>query len=226
MPVIADPETELPDKTKGVKPSQLILWLLFPVIFAVGFTVGLVVGIKQGEQSAEANFNNSRANTTVIPNTNSRIVTNTANANTNISNAFANLTNRTQGGGDYLKISANTQTQLDAQKQQDLDRLVDKTASVEDQIRQQDLISMKYDLKAYYSVKNQYPGTGGVETKIEGQSNEAMYTELRAFFGGSYNLKVDPRGPTNYYTYTSDGSTFTLTALLTGPKTLFTVTDK
>lgn len=227
MPVIVDPESVLPDKTKGVRPSQLILWLLFPVIFAVGFTVGMVVGIKQGQNSVtNGNNRNQNGTSTVIPNTNARIVANTANANTNVSNAFANFSSVTNSAGDFLKISAATQTELDALRQQDIDRLVDQTSSVTDQVRQRDLISTKYDLKAFYSVEGRYPSTNGAQIRSEGKAGESLYAEIKEFYGGSYNLKIDPESPKYYYGYTSDGASFTLTAYLTSKSTVFTLTDK
>lgn len=225
MPIIADPETELPDKTKNVRPSQLIMWLLFPVVFAVGFTVGLVVGIKQGS-NAVASQNNARANSSVIPNTNTRIVANIPTVNTNTTNAFTNLSNSAVGGGDYLKVTANTQTVLDAKRQQDIDHVVDQTTSVTDQIRQRDLINMKYDLLVFFSVETRYPSTGRSEIKIEAKADEVMYNQLKQFYGGTYNLRVDPESPSRFYSYTSDGSSFTLSAYLTGPQKVFIQTDK
>ncbi|MBI5467490.1 MAG: hypothetical protein HY975_04770, partial [Candidatus Kerfeldbacteria bacterium] len=151
MPVIVDPESVLPDATKRWKPSQVMLWLLYPVIFAVGLVIGIVIGIKQGQNSANTNqTSQTQLNTSVIPNANTRIVTNTTNANTNVSNAFLNINTTALGNADSLKIDATTQAQLNAQQQQDIDRLVDSTASVTDQVRQQDVIAMKYTMKAYF----------------------------------------------------------------------------
>lgn len=249
MPVIVDPDQVLPDKTKNVRPSQLMLWLLFPVILAVGFVVGLVVGIKQGENTVIANTANVNKKTaTIIPNanarvntstvntntqvdTNTQVVTNTTNANintnvsTNTNNAFVNISNTSMGGGDYLKLSADMQTALEAQQQKDLDSLVDNTASVTDIVRQRDLIATKYALKSYASVMGNYPTTGGQATKIEGKAGEVLYAALKQFYGGSYNLKIDPQSPDYYYGYTSDGTTFTLTAYLVSKKKAFTLTD-
>lgn len=226
MPVIVDPEQVLPDKTKAVRPSQLVLWLLFPVVLAIGFVAGLVVGIKQGQNSVTANTGNeNQVNSSIIPNSNTRVTTNTTNANTNVSNAFTNVTNSSIGTADYLKLPAATQTALETQQQQDLDRLVDNSASVTDIVRQRDLIGIKYALKAYASVVGQYPSTGGQATKIEGKDGEVLYAALKNFYGGSYNLKIDPESPTYYYGYTSDGSTFTLTCYLTSKQKAFTLTD-
>lgn len=226
MPVIVDPDSILPDKAKSVRPSQLVVWLLFPVVLAVGFMAGLVVGIKQGQNSVATNTaNQNQVPSTIIPNSNTRVTTNTTNANTNVSNAFTNISNSALGTADYLKISAATQTALDTQLQEDLDRLVDNTASVTDIVRQRDLITIKYALKAYASVAGQYPTTQGQATKIEGQDSEALYAALKNFYGGSYNLKIDPESPTYYYGYTSDGSSFTLTCYLTSKQKVFTLTD-
>ena len=164
-------------------------------------------------------------NTTIIPNKNTRVTTNTVNANTNVSNAFPDLTNTVLNSGDYLKITPVTQTALDAAQKLDLERLVDPAASVDDQFRQRDLISIKYNLKAYASVEGSFPTTGGVATKIEGKADEKLYTAMKDFYGGTYNLKIDPASPTYYYGYLSDGTTFTLTGYLIGQKKAFTLTD-
>lgn len=227
MPIIVDPDSVLPDKTKNVRPSQLVLWLLFPVVLAVGFVIGLVVGIKQGQNSAVANANANRQTvpTTIIPNANTRVLTNTTNANTNVSNAFVNLSNTALGSGDYLKIPPATQASLDAEQQRDLDRLVDQTATVTDIVRQRDLVSTKYALKAYASVAGKYPSTAGQQIRVEGNTNDVLYAALKEFYGGTYNLKIDPESPNYYYGYTSDGASFTLTAYLTSKKKVFTLTD-
>ncbi len=227
MPVIVDPDTILPDKAKNFHPSQLMLWLLFPVVLAVGFVAGLVVGIKQGQNSVTNNTNSTKTvmNTSIVPNANTRVLTNTTNANTNVSNAFSNLNTTNMANGDYLKISSVTQAQLDAKQQLDITNLVDQTASVTDIIRQQDLISIKFALRAYASVEGSYPSTNGQATKIEGKSGEALYPALKQFYGGTYALKVDPESPTYYYGYTSNGTSFTLTAYLTSKKKAFTLTD-
>ena len=227
MPIVVDPETALPDKTKGVKPSQLILWLLFPVIFAVGFTVGLVVGIKQGQNSVTGNASNRLTNqSTVIPNSNTRIVNETKNANTNVSNAFANITNTTFGSGDYLKLSANAKTQILADRQQALDHSIDTTVSVDDQVRQQDLYNIKFDLKEYFTVEQAYPSTSGIEIKVEVATDNILNEKMKEFYGGQYYLRIDPKSPTNYYAYKSDGSSFTLSAYLVSTKKPFTLTEK
>lgn len=227
MPVIVDPDQILPDKAKGVRPSQLVLWLMFPVVLAIGFVIGLVVGIQQGQRAATTTTNNKNtANVSIVPNANTRVITNTSNANTNVSNVFSNLSNTAIGNGDYLKITAATQAQLDTAQQHDLDTLVDQTASVTDIVRQRDLIALKYALKAYASVNGSYPATpNGQMEKIEGKSTEVLYAALKTFYGGSYNLKVDPESPTYYYGYTSSGSSFILNGYLVSQKKAFTLTD-
>lgn len=226
MPVIVDPDQVLPDKTKSFRPSQLMLWLLFPVVLAVGFVAGLVVGIKQGQNSVNDSSNtNTRVNSTVIPNVNNKVNANIPTVNTNTSNAFVNISNSSVSSAGYLKIPATTQTALDTQQQKDMDSLVDTTASVTDIVRQRDLIAIKYTLKAYASVEGSYPSTSGAATKIEGTSDEVLYAAMKTFYGGSYNLKIDPESPTYYYGYTSNGSSFTLTCYLTSKKKAFTLTD-
>lgn len=226
MPVIVDPDSVLPDKKKSVRASQVVLWLLFPVVLAVGFVIGLVVGIKQGQGTAvNQNTNRPLTNSTVIPNANTRVVTPTVNANTNVSNAFVNVTNSNLNQGGYLSISSATQATLDTQMQKEEDRVVDQTASLTDIVRQRALIAMKYSLKAYASVEGSYPSTNGVTTKIEGKDDEIMYQALKSFYGGSYNLKIDPESPKYYYGYVSDGTSFTLTCYLTSKKKAFSVTD-
>ncbi len=228
MPVIVDPDSILPDQAKSVRPSQLVLWLLFPVILAVGFVAGLVVGIKQGQNTNDNSSTTNNKNTvrsSIIPNGNSRVSTNTALANTNVSNAFTNISNTSIGTADYLKIPAVTQAALEAQQQQDQDKLIDNSATVTDIVRQRDLIALKYALKAYASVTSNFPSTNGQPTKIEGQPTEILYSALKEFYGGSYNLKIDPESPTYYYGYSSNGSTFTLSAYLTSKKTAFNLTD-
>lgn len=226
MPVVVDPDQILPDKSKNVRPSQVMMWLLYPVVLAIGFSGGLVVGIKQGQNSANTNnVNRQRVNTSIIPNANTRVITNTVNANTNVSNAFTNLSNSAVATADYLKVSATTQAQLDTQQQHDLDTIVDQTATVTDIVRQRDLISLKYSLKAYASVEGTYPTTNGQLVHIEGKADEVMYTALKQFYGGSFNLKIDPESPTYYYGYSSDGTTFTLTSYLVSKKKAFMLTD-
>lgn len=226
MPVLADPDQVLPDASKSVRPSQIVMWLMFPVVLAIGFVIGLVVGIRQGERNTvNTNNTNTTANVSIIPNANTRVQTNTTNANTNVSNAFSNLSNSSLNG-DYLRISSATQSQLDSQQQHDLDTLVDQSASVTDIVRQRDLIALKYALKAYASVEGNYPASpNGAMEKIEGGSEEVLYAALKNFYGGSYNLKVDPESPKYYYGYISNGSSFTLTGYLVSKQKAFTLTD-
>lgn len=224
MPLVEDPNAVLPpEKLSGVarvKPSQIIAWLLYPVIFAVGLSVGLVIGIKQGQANPSllggSNTNTAKVNSSIVPNVNNRVNTNTVNANTNTSNAFLNVS-----GGDYLKIDAATQAKLNQDKQKEKDTTVDQTASVTDILRQQDLINLKYDLKAYYLVHTSYPSTGGRQTRLERGATDVFYNTLKDFYGGSYNQPIDPEAPTYYYGYTSNGTTFELTAYLTSKKKPF-----
>lgn len=230
MPFVVDPNslpTEQP-MTGGrrVAPRTVIMWLLYPVIFAVGLVSGVVIGIKQAQNNPNllnsGNVNTVTLNTSIVPNANSRVNTNTINANTNVSNAFNS--NSAISGGDYLNIDAQTQAQLNEDEQKEKDTTVDQTVTVTDILRQQDLISLKYDLKAYYIVKTLYPNTNGVQTHLERGAEDIYYVALKAFFGGSYNQPVDPESPTYYYGYTSDGKTFTLTSYLVSKKKAFILT--
>lgn len=226
MPVIVDPDSVLPDKTKNVKPSQLVLWLFFPVVLAIGFVIGLVVGIQQGQNTAvNTAVNRQQTNTSIVPNANTRVLTNTLNANTNVSNAFVNLSNSSLGSAGYLKITPTAQAKYDADQQHDIDTLVDQSTTVTDIVRQRDIISLKYALRAYGGVVGSYPNTNGQLVRIEGKSDEVMYNALKEFYGGSFNLKVDPESPTYYYGYSSNGTTFTLTCYLTSKQKAFTLTD-
>lgn len=227
MPVIVDPATVLPDAGKRWKPSQVMLWLLYPVVFAVGLVIGIVVGIKQGQSTANADTaaGQIRVNSRIVPNANVRVNTNAVSANTNVSNAFLNINAAGLGSADALKISAATQADLDSRQQQDIARLVDTTASVTDQVRQRDVIALKYTLLAYTSVKRTYPSTDGRQIRLEAKDDNILYQALKTFYGGNFNLRVDPESPTYYYGYTSDGQTFGLTAFLVGKNNVFQLTD-
>ena len=228
MPIIADPDKELALPKTGVKPSQVILWLLFPVIFVVGMIVGFVVGVKQGQNSVNNSKNTNQPTSvipsTIIPNANSRVLTNTVEVNTNSAGSFSNLSNAAKNG-DYLKISAQTQANLDAAQQADVNKIADSGENVQDIVRQRDLISLKYSLKAYYSVEGSYPVTSGQAVKIENQGTDPLSVALKDFYGGTFAAKVDPESPTYYYSYQSDGQHFTLTCWLTSKKTAYLVTD-
>ncbi len=227
MPVIVDPATVLPDPSKRWKPSQVMLWLLYPVVFAVGLVIGIVIGIKQGQGPATTNTaaGQLRVNSQIVPNANSRVTTNTVSANTNVSNAFLNINTASLGSADALKISAATQADLDSRQQQDLTRLVDVTASVTDQVRQRDVIALKYTLLAYTSVKRTYPSTNGQQIRLEAKDDNVLYQALKTFYGGTFNLRVDPESPTYYYGYTSNGQTFSLTAFLVSQNKVFQLAD-
>jgi flagellar basal body-associated protein FliL len=223
MPVLEDPAIVLPPKRK-LTPSQVIMLLLYPVIFLVGLVVGLVIGIRQGEQrAANDNVNQARVNSTIIPNANTR-VPDALNTNTANSNTFLN-TNRALGGGDYLELDEATQTELNQQEQKDKDTLVDQSTSLTDIVRQEDLITIKYRLKAYAAVNESFPTTAGTITKLDRSSSDVLYQALKDFYGGSFNEPIDPEHPTYYYAYSSDGLTFKLTCKLVSNDKVFTVTD-
>lgn len=217
MPELLDPETALPTKRKAT-PSQIIMWLLYPVIFAIGLSVGLVIGIQQGKQQANENQNAvNQVPTTVIPNANNRVNTNTSNANVNV--AILN-------GGDFLKLDAATQAELNQQEQADKENLIDQSVSLTDVVRQRDLITLKYDLLAYFAVNESYPSTSNVQIRLDRKSGDTLYQALKDFYGGSYNEPIDPEDPTYYYGYTSDGTSFELTTILVSKnKQVFRLTE-
>lgn len=212
MPELIDPN-DLPTKKTPTKPSQVIAWLLYPVIFVVGLSAGIVIGLQQ----ATTNTNTTTENTNTQQFTNSSIVSGNANtsANTNISANTNTTTNASiLPAGDYLKIDPATETQLDQQKQQKLDQLVDKTLSFVDILRQQDLIELQYNLNIFHAVRGTYPTTDGKQVRLDKQEQDVFYAAMKEFFGGTFYQKIDPESPTYYYGYTSDGTTYTLTALL------------
>ena len=210
--------------SRRVGASQIISWLLYPVILALGFSGGFVIGVKQGQSNPNllksGNQNVQHVNSSIVPNVNNKVNTNTTNANTNISNAFIN-TNNALGGGEYLSIDAQTQSKLNADEQSEKDLTVDQSASVTDILRQQDLISLKYDLKAYYLVHNAFPDSHNEQIKLERGTDDIFYQSMKIFYGGSYNQPIDPQAPTYYYGYTSDGSKYELTAYLVSKKKVF-----
>ncbi len=224
MPILLDPETALPDTNKKkMSAGQIVGLLLYPVIFAIGVTVGLVIGLQQGRQQG-IKQEQLRVNTSVVPSANTNVRTNTTNANTNVSNAFLN-TNIGLSGGDYLKLDAATQTSLAQKKQNELDRVVNQSLGLTDIIRQQDVIELKYDLLAYQAVEGKFPTSNSQVYKLDRNANDPLYAAMSKFNGGTYYERIDPESPQYYYGYTSDGTHFSLTSYLVGPKTVFTVTD-
>ena len=224
MPELMDP-SELPStKGPGVAPSQLIAWLLYPVIFIVGLAVGIIIGIKEGPnltKNTNTNKNIVYSNVSIIPGTNK-----TANAsNTNTTTNTSSNTNSILRNGDYLKLDATTSAQLDQQKTADLSSLVDQTVSFTDVLRQQDLISLKYNLLTYYAVRGNYPDTSGQVIHLDKSASDTFYSDMKDFYGGTFYEKIDPESPTYYYGYSSDGSTFTLTAYLRSKSKTFTLTN-
>lgn len=223
MPVLMDPETALPEKKRKMSPSQLIMLLLYPVIFVVGLSVGLVIGLRQGNANASNTNQNQNANSaTIIPNANNVVNTNTTNANVN---GILNNSNSALNGGDFLEIDAETQATLDQQEQQEKSTKVDQSTSLTDIVRQQDLITLKYSLKAYEIVNEKFPNTLGEQIRLDRSSKDTLYQALKEFYGGSYNEPIDPEHPTYYYGYTSDGKTFELTTYLVSQNKVFIVTN-
>lgn len=219
MPELMDPSELPPVKGPGVTPSQVIAWLLYPVIFVVGMAVGIIIGIKEGPNFVTnkntANKNIVYSNVSIIPGTNRN--TNTSNTNTSTN------TNSILRNGDYVKLDATTQAHLDQQKTADLAALVDQTASLTDILRQQDLINLKYNLLAYFAVRASYPSTNGVLIHLDRSATDVFYSSMKDFSGGTFNERIDPEAPTYFYGYTSDGSSFTLTAYLRSKSKTFTL---
>ncbi len=209
-----------------IRPATLVMLLLYPVVLAVGAAVGFVVGVAQGKKEVitEINTNAARVNTSVIPNANTNVSTNTTNANTNVSNVFLN-SNSPLNSGDYLQLDAATTASLQQQQQRDEDQLVTTSGTVTDQLRQKDLIALKYNLKAYYTVKGSYPSTSGEKVKLDKSSTDVFYAAMKTFYGGSFNHRIDPESPTYYYAYTSNGTTFELTCYLVGATKPFILTN-
>lgn len=242
MPILSDPNQVLPQKTRRWNPAQVIIALLYPVVFLVGLTVGVVIGIKEGEKNPTnpTPTNTYQVPTKVVPTVNGTVVRNApdANANQNLNangNSNANLnantslrlqnTNNALSGGDYLKLDATTATQLAQDEQNAKDTLVDQTVSLTDIIRQQDLISLKYSLKAYFAVERRYPSTNGIVIHLDRTDADVLYQGMKAFYGGSFNEKIDPEYPAYYYGYSSDGQTFMLTGYLVSKKKPFILRD-
>lgn len=230
MPVLVDPETVLPDKKKRPAPSQVIAWLLYPVVLLVGVSVGIAIGIKEApDLAAERKANRNFSNATIVPNanlnnTNSRTNTNTsanANGNTNIGFLNTNIFKT----GDSGKIDAATEAKLQATKQTNLSKLVDKTASMADVLRQQDLMDLQYSLNAYFAVRNEYPTTEGQPIHLDRSAKDVFYTAMKEFYGGTYYEKIDPDNPNYYYGYKSDGETYSLSCYLVSKKKAFIVSS-
>ncbi len=227
MAELLDPNgiVPVPPKPK-IRPMTLVMLLLYPIVLGVGTAVGFVIGVAQGKKdtTTQQNQNVTPINTSVIPSANTNVGTNTINANTNVSNVFLN-SNSALSGGDYLQLDAATTASLQQQQQRDEAQYVTTSGTVTDQLRQKDLIALKYNLKAYFTVKGSYPSTGGAQIKLDKTETDVFYSAMKTFYGGSFNHRIDPESPTYYYGYTSDGSTFTLTCYLVGPKQVFTLTQ-
>lgn len=206
MPTLLDPENALPPK-KTVSPSQVILLLLYPIIFGVGFAAGLVIGLRQAPP-----LNTANTNTTPIVTTNARIVP--TNTNTSSANVNTPLSNTAIGQGEYLQLDAATVAALNQQEQQDRASVVDQSAAVPDILRQEDVLSLKYNLQAYYSLKKSFPSTTGQQIHLERQADNIFFQAMKEFYGTTYNLRIDPESPTYYYGYASDGQSFELSAWL------------
>ncbi len=234
MAILVDPDQALPGAKKHPVPSQVISWLLYPVIFVVGVTVGIAIGIKEAPSFENQNTNtrvysNAKIVTNVNSSTNTSVNKNTnvaTNKNTNTSTNTSILNTNIFTSGDAGKIDATTQAQLQTIKQANLLTLVDKSLTMSDVIRQQDLIDLQYALNSYYVIRQEYPSTDGQQIKLNRTSDDLFYTAMKEFYGGTYYEKIDPDFPNYYYGYVSDGQTYSLSAYLTSTKKAFVVTSE
>lgn len=169
--------------------------------------------------SAQQNANVANTNTA-----NANTIFNVNTVNTNNGNANGN-TNRTIGDGEYLQLDAATLAQFDQLKISTKKALVDQSLPLEDIQRQQDLIDLKYDLKAYYALHQAYPSTSGKLYRLDRSSKDPLYQAMKLFYGSGYNEHIDPQSPTYYYGYTSDGKTFELTCYIVSQKKAFILHD-
>jgi|GEM_PF-2350958 len=219
MPILVDPEKELPDAKRRPSASQIISWLLYPVIMMIGVAVGIVIGVREAPDlkpinNANRTFSNAKIVSNVNTNrSNSNANTNTANTNSSVLNTNIFRT------GDSAKLDSATETKLQNEKAASL-AAMDRTASFVDILRQQDLIELEYSLKAYHAVRGEYPSTDGQPLRLE-RKNDAFYTAMKEFYGGSYYQKIDPESPTYYYGYQSDGASYRLSAYLTSKQKAF-----
>lgn len=90
-----------------------------------------------------------------------------------------------------------------------------------DKMRQQDLITLKYLLDAYYEYHKKYPKTNG-RVKLDG--SDVLNSSLGSFMGYEIAAK-DPQYPKYYYSYESDGLSYTLTCYLVDEKKVYTITS-
>lgn len=97
-----------------------------------------------------------------------------------------------------------------------------ETTNANDQARQEDLISLKYELKAYYEYYQEYPQSDGSE-QLDG--SDSLNTALAEFLGYTTNYQ-DPESPDYYYGYESDGQSFSLTSYLTETEEVYKITDQ
>jgi hypothetical protein len=221
MAILVDPDQALKDKKTRPAASQIISWLLYPVVFLIGVTIGIAVGVKeapnfQAEKNKNRNFSNARIVTNVVTNGNRN-----SNGNTNSATNGSILNTNIFRSGDAAKLDATTEAKLQADKQSELNRLVDKTADFVDILRQQDLIDLRYTLRVYFAVRGEYPSTDNRPIRLERGTDDTFYTAMKDFYGGSFYEKIDPQSPQYYYGYTSDGQSYQLSAYLTSKKKAF-----
>lgn len=213
MPILVDPEKELPDARKRPTASQIISWLLYPVILMIGVAIGIVIGVREAPDLKPVNnANRTFSNAKIVSNANTN--RSNSNANTNTSNTNSNVLNTNIfRSGDAAKLDSTTETKLQNEKAAAL-AAMDRSVSFVDILRQQDLIDLEYSLKAYHAVRGEYPSTDGQPIRLE-RKNDTFYNSMKEFYGGSYYQKIDPESPKYYYGYQSDGTTYRLSAYLT-----------
>jgi len=82
-------------------------------------------------------------------------------------------------------------------------------AQLRDTQRKSDLANIKTALKIYYSVKQNYPATSGLEKSSDEK------TALKELLPNQIStLPIDPLSPQYFYGYKSDGKTYELTCVL------------
>lgn len=125
------------------------------------------------------------------------------NLNTNLNVNSSSSINEALPG--FYQVDATVLEELTNEKRKELARVSEVGT---DQVRAEQLIEMKYDLKLYFSVFERYPTSNGVE-KLDGRS-DSLNLALEDFYGSRRSF-VDPQYPSYYYSYESDGKTFRLT---------------
>lgn len=145
------------------------------------------------------------------------------NLNVNFSWNLGNINLNTNTNMAINNISLDQSLKLSEKESNERTQKVDRTLNYVDVRRQNELITLKYDLLEYYEVYKKFPISNGLE-KLDGQT-DSVYLALKDFQRFYIGLK-DPEHPKYYYGYESDGKTFTLTAYLTSAKKVFQLTNQ